>query len=189
MKRLSVVLILLFSFSLIFYSQTDGRKSKKKSRSNACKITGRVTYTKSHCGGVRLTEEQMNEMRTPRPLAGKKLYIKKGNTNTFDNTKIVAEVTADEKGEFTLELPPGEYLIVDEKKKDTAYYNQILKEYSKPTDMYSAADSVCMKTWYQTPELIFTVKKGQKIKPEVNFPNRCSWNTIPCAHYKGPLPP
>ena len=42
-----------------------------------------VTQTSSYCGGISPPPELISELQTPRPFAGKKIVIKKGDKNTF----------------------------------------------------------------------------------------------------------
>jgi hypothetical protein len=177
-----IILSVLFLFSS--FAQTDKKKRTKK-----CKVYGTVTSTGAHCGGVRLPNEQMKQLMTPKPISDKTVYIKKGTVNSFDNTAIIAEVKTDASGAFTVELPPGNYFLVDEKKKDRTFYDRVLNDHKTKTEYYSAVDTICLRSWYETPDVLFEVKKGKKSTVTVNYAGRCSWNSIPCVQYTGPLPP
>lgn len=147
-----------------------------------------ITRTSAYCGGARPTPEMIAELQTPKPFPAKNLYLKKGERNTF-TTKIIRAITSDNSGKVHLLLPPGKYFIVDELKKDTSYYNLLKRQYSSPTDQYSAIDMLCLKKWYEQPDLIFEIKSGDEvINLIVNFHKNCSWKEIPCIEFKGPLP-
>ena len=162
---------------------------KKEVQNEKYKVQGTATYTGAHCGGARLPDDMLQELMTPKPLSEKILYIRKGERNSLKDTSIVAEVKTNEGGEFVIELPPGKYFLVDYKKKDQTFYNSVRSGHKEKSDFYDAVDTLCLKTWYETPDATFEVVKGENNRVTVNYPNRCSWNKIPCVHYTGPLPP
>jgi hypothetical protein len=185
-------LILIFLFSACLGFSRDGLQQTSVSNtigSHSMPITIEilVTQTTSYCGGISPPPELIRELKTPRPLAGKKIVIKKGDKNTFDSAVLLA-VSSDSIGHVRVQLPYGKYLIVDEFKKDTSYFNQLLRIYSIPTSNYSAIQKECLQSWYEQPDLIFEIGGGTASALTVNFQKPCSWNEIPCLEFKGPLP-
>lgn len=151
-------------------------------------IQGKVMVREPYCGGAEISPEEMSQISQPRPLPGKKLFVRKGNKNNI-NEPVVTTFCADAAGNFTLHLPPGEYCIVDTLKHNKKYIEQIARKYKKASTYYSAADKNCLKNWLSTPDAIFTVKEGAENKVEVIYHRPCDWNTVPCIYYDGPLPP
>lgn len=154
---------------------------------NKVTVKGTVTFTQAYCGGAAPSQKLLDDLRTPRPLSGKKIYLRKGKMNQ-PSGPIVAEAITDEDGHFTFHLPNGSYYIVSDDKKDLTRYNQILETFSKTSDNYSAVDKSCLDKWINTPDLLFEVKdKDTTIHVSYFIP--CSWNSTPCVNYTGVLPP
>jgi len=146
-----------------------------------------VTQTTSYCGGVKPPDELLKEMETPKPLAEKKLYLKKGEKNTF-NSKVELEICSDSLGKIRIQIPPGKYFIVNEFKKDTDFYKIVLKKYKTGTKDYPAIDKLCLKKWYEQPDLFFEIMNEDLKNLTLNFNKECSWREIPCLQFKGQLP-
>jgi hypothetical protein len=171
----------IFCLALLSFGQ---KKSKKKVMQYP--VSGIITGTSAYCGGARPPDELLAQLGTPTPRPGKKVYIKKGEVNSF-NSKVVAELTTDTAGKFHVKLPPGKYLIVDEEKKDLSYYNKLFKEYKSQTESYEAVDTVCLKAWYLKPDFTFEVKNSEIKNISVNYRKECF--NLPCTRFRGPYPP
>lgn len=157
-------------------------------REKKVEINGQITSTRSHCGGMRPTEEMEKELRTPKPLSGKTIYFREGKENDWKKP-IVATATSDHAGNFSVKLKPGIYCIVDESKKDDKYYNELLKTYTIGTENYDPIDKSCLDELMLRGDKIIEVKKEGNIEFMINYHQNCSYNNIPCANYTGPLPP
>lgn len=177
-KFLNIIAIAFPFFILLFLSFTP--KSKFK-------VSGQITYTISRCGGAVPTPEQLKEMATPKPMKGKKYYVRKGQHNSI-TSPIVAELSLNDMGQYEIHLETGIYSVVSSEKKDKVFYNEMLKLYIKETEHYTAMDKKCLDQWLQTPDFIIEVK-GKDTTVNHNFQEPCSWNKVPCANYKGPFPP
>lgn len=178
---MKIFFISIFCFALLSFYQTPPKKKVKK-----ISVSGMVTGTSSYCGGARPPEFLLEQLRTPSPRPTKKIYIKKGEVNSF-NSKVLLELMTDTAGKFRTRLPPGKYLIVDEDKKDMTYYNKLLKEHKNKTQNYEAVDTVCLKEWYLKPDYIFEVKNTEVKNISVNYHKVCF--NLPCTYYRGPYPP
>jgi hypothetical protein len=141
----------------------------------------------SYCGGAVPTPEKLKEMETPKPMKGKKYFVRKGNLNSI-SSPIVAELSLNDMGQFETHLETGIYSVVSSEKKDKVFYNEMLKLYSKETEHYTVMDKKCLDQWLQTPDFTFEVK-GKDTLVNHNFQEPCSWKKVPCANYKGPFPP
>ncbi len=151
-------------------------------------VSGKVMQTSSYCGGAEISPEEQAALSKPKPLAGKKFFVRKGNKNNLKEP-VVATFVTDSSGAFMFYLPPGEYSIVDERKYDKKYVANIAKQYKKGSENYDAADLNCLKNWVNTPDMVFTVTGDGAKKIEVIYNRPCEWNTAPCINYRGPMPP
>lgn len=158
-----------------------------KPKPSKVNVEGKLTFTESYCQGMRPTEEILAEKKRQKPLVGKKLYIRKGKYNDI-TTPIIAEVITDSAGIFKLNLPKGEYCLVNENKKDNSFYMTIIKKHSKKTDFYGEVNKECLDEWLKTPDVIFEVGTT-KTSFSYNFHMPCEWARTPCTTYTGPLPP
>ena len=172
---LSVFCLVLFSF--------QQKESKKKTKQFP--VSGIITGTSAYCSGARPPAELLAQLAIPKPKPNKKIYIKKGEVNSFDS-KIFMELTTDTAGKFHAKLPAGKYLIVDEEKKDTAYYNKLLREHKTETKSFEAVDTVCLKEWFLKPDVTFEVKNAEVKNISVNYRKECF--NLPCTRFRGPYP-
>ena len=147
-----------------------------------------VTSTARFCGGIKPSPEMIRVIQTPRALVQKKLYIKRGDKNTF-KSEVILETCTDTLGKLKLLLPPGRYLIVDELKKDRIYYNSLIKRHLQATKEYSPIDRICLRNWFEQPDFVFEVTNSDSSLLTLNFQMPCSWDEIPCIQYYGPKPP
>jgi hypothetical protein len=136
------------------------------------------------CGGARPTPEQEENARTPKSLAGKRLYLKKGTVNSFD-LEIIDTIYSDEEGLVKLNLSPGNYFLVDDAKKDKAAYDSYIEEY-KNKQNYSPVNEDCYLSHFEQPDLAFKVPVDTTL--QLNYHKRCFYNAK-CSNYSGPYPP
>lgn len=178
---------ILFSLFILFSSAAICKKDKK-----TFMIQGQLTTTESWCGGMRPTPEIEKNLRIPKALPNTKIYIRKGTVND-PKSKIIQTVTSDANGNFSVKLPAGKYVIVDEKKKDRKYAEELLKKFEKETQNYSAIDKNCLEEWLKTPDFTFEIDANGTLKNmdtlKVNYHLPCSFRSVPCVQYRGPMPP
>lgn len=170
-----------FCMALLAFNPLQSQKKIKKYT-----VSGVITGTSGYCGGAAPSDEMLADLATPKPIANKKIYIKKGVINSL-NSKVLMTLTADSAGKFHTTLPPGKYIIVDENKKDRTYYNSLLKNHNKQTENFDAVDSVCLKEWFAKPDFIFEVKNAGILIPGINYHKECF--NLPCVQFRGPYPP
>lgn len=150
-------------------------------------VNGTVMRVRAYCGGAKMPEDRLKELKKPKPYTGKKLFVKKGKFND-PKKRAVLEFVSDSSGNFSFSLSPGVYCIVDEFKNDKSNYHKLLTQYKEATKNYSAISPDCLKEWFKTPELVFEVKAVGSDSLTITFHDKCPWNTVPCITYKGPLP-
>ncbi len=169
-KRI-VSLILCFA-SYIIIAQTKQKFT----------ISGKVRHSYAYYGGVEPSEEMLANQTKPRPYVGKTFYIRKGKVNNV-KAKIILSFKADTAGNFSFELPPGIYSIIQEpqvKKLNIKFYkNQNIE-----------ADSNCLKNWWEKPYYILEIKDKSISGLDFKFHHPCFISDdIPCLNYIGPMPP
>lgn len=148
-------------------------------------VSGTVTKTHSYCGGARPNDEILAQLGVPKPIGNKKIYIKKGEINSF-GSKTILTLTTDSIGNFHARLRPGKYLIVDSTRNDLTHYNTLLKTYKEQTKDHEPIDTVCLKEWYLKPDCVFEVAGAELKNISVNYLKPCP-EYIPCCMYRGRL--
>ena len=143
------------------------------------KVSGTVTATYSYCGGARPSEEMLAELKRPKPMAEKKLFIKTGNSNSKNNQALKSFIT-DADGHFTIELEKGLYCIVEENK--SAGFKIPVADADHKWDMD------CLTKAYEQCDYQLNISSKPTDTITINFSIPCEWNK-PCVQYTGPLPP
>jgi hypothetical protein len=172
--------IALFVFSLVLMSHFPGAEKLN--------VTGTVMRQGVWCKGVEPDPEEWKAVTTPKPWANKKLFVKKGKVNDFA-VPVLMEFTTDKDGKFTLDLPAGDYCIVDEFKVKKGNYKMLRSQFSKSKDTDEAAVKECLDIYFKTPDLVFTVTANGKNELELLYKDRCGWEGPPCSPYPGDPPP
>lgn len=144
-------------------------------------ISGTTTGTSSYWGGTPPTRELLERLATPKPLPHVPVYVRRGDTNLVKN-EILALCTSDASGNFSFQLPAGQYCIVLGKKVTADIY-----QYSS---QYLIVDTDCLEKWKATCDHAIQVKdqaiSGLNINIHSNgFPGG---HAIPCTYWNGPLP-
>lgn len=186
MRILVIITLLLFSCSNS--KKAGDQNSSQTTVENGLEVKILLTTTGAYCGGVEPSQEQLEEIRTPKPYANKKVYLRKGNEN--DVSKPVDFVLeSDSLGVIKTHLPEGTYSIVFEDKSTQEKKDQLIKKYGEKTDQRSAIDQECLDKHFLKPEAVLKVQAGQKNEVTVNKQVQCPWGSVPCSRYTGPLPP
>lgn len=148
----------------------------------------RLTKTGSYCGGAAPPQAMLDELATPKPLSGVQFYIRKGTTNKTSDP-VIADGTTLASGIISLDLEEGDYFLVFINKVSDRYYNEIYEKFKNGDANHAIIDKACLDKWLSTPDLAFTVKNDAANIFMLNVNEPCPWNEIPCAEYRGPLPP
>jgi hypothetical protein len=149
-------------------------------------ISGSVTATHRHCGGMAPTEELLQELATPHPLPGKKFYLVQGDVNRSGREIILTFVT-DAAGNFSFKVAPGRYAVLLEEQ----IQDPNPEKYKSPTQ---EIDETCYRKWWARPyyllEIPVTTKPATIKGLNFNFQKRCFIESdVPCLTYTGPAPP
>lgn len=145
-------------------------------------VSGLVTQTDSHCGGVAPTDEMEKRLATPHAFPGKKFHVIKGDTNTTAH-EIVLSFATGEDGNFSFQLLPGTYsILVDEQATPP--------DAKKYRTEFISLDEACYDKWWAKPYHLLEVKTADLTGLKFHFHHRCFLtNDIPCLRYTGPYPP
>lgn len=184
-KQIIYVLILLcFAGNSISQTKASPSKKRKKCFFKQTKyiVSGKVTQTFTYCGGAMPTQEILDKLATPIPFPKKNFYIRKGNMNT-EKAAIIMEFMTDENGNFSLQLAPGIYSIIQEAQAKPLNLKDYLKENIK-------VDDDCLKAWWAKPYYLLEIKNDDITELNFTFHHPCFISgEIPCMRYTGPMPP
>jgi hypothetical protein len=176
MRNLSLTVTLLIitcSFSSLMCA-TSKQKGKIKFH-----VAGSIMQTASYCGGAQPSQEILDSFNTPRGIPFEKLFIKEGLTNG-ESSNIVDTVIANANGNFSIDLPRGNYCFVEEWKSGA------FKLPLKSKDQ--TIDSSCYKNLYNTCDFQLNIENKDVENIKIIFHRKCSFNQ-PCIPFHGSLPP
>lgn len=178
MARLKIVLLFAWLISSFCFAQTNKKKAE-----NVFTISGKVSQTFAYCGGSAPSKEMLDDLKKAQPYAGKFFYVRKGSVNTLKQ-RVILSFKADTNGNFSFQLPPGIYSIIQQEQLNKI--NE--KEYNKKG--YIQTDMKCLKDWWVKPYYVLEIKDKNVTDLHFKFYHPCFVPTdIPCMQYIGPMPP
>lgn len=122
-------------------------------------------------------------LRQANPLAGQ--------DQALNDTKrpIIDSIFTDDAGQGFLTLPQGSYILLDKDRVSNRRYRTLLREYAKGKTNYTPIDTACLRKWLSGPFDVLTITAGDTTHVTRSLTGKCSWNSVPCTRYSGPLPP
>jgi len=150
--------------------------------------SGTVTETREYCGGANPSDEILEALRRPQPLAHHKLYVRRGSKNALANP-ILLEFSTDAEGKFQIELLEGEYCLIEEGKKGALKIPDFTEENRKlaqdaPSAMpYKLTSPKCLSDWWRTCDKVLRIGKQPVTGIKIEFHRGCR---PPCVE-GGPL--
>lgn len=141
-------------------------------------ISGTVYEIHQYCGGANPSEEILEAVRRPRPLANYELYVRAGSANALASL-VVLKFSSDANGNFQIELPQGEYCVIEAGKKDALKTPDFTEENRKlaktdPTAIpYSLTSPKCLTEWWQTCDKALRVGKENQTGVKIEFHHGC----------------
>ncbi len=179
----NLIIVFTFLFSLSCSAQKSGSTKTGGVKPLRVTVTGKLMQTQSYCGGIQPNQETLDDLQKPTPYAGKVFYVRKGKVNST-KTEVITSFTVDAKGEFSFQITPGTYSIIQAKQ---------LKLLTR-TDLKSTetiqVDAKCMKEWWVKPYYLLEVKTSNITIPDWSIHHPCFvLGDIPCVSYTGPMPP
>jgi hypothetical protein len=136
-------------------------------------ISGKVSQTSSYCGGAPPSKEMLEEFARPEPYSGKTFHVLKPKSKTS-----LLKFTSDAQGNFSFSLPTGTYTIVLSEQLDKNSVNKYRK------DPEYIVDETCLKTWWNKPYYVLTVKNKDVKGLAFEFHHPCSYPVdIPCVQH------
>ena len=151
------------------------------------RVSGNITYSSDYCGGAYPSEAMLLQLANPTPYSGKVLFIRRTKTNDLSQP-ILYTLISDSLGNFSIDLPPGNYCLIDEFRKDRAIFEKV---YSKDSTNYlRVPDPQCLDDWFNSCLYGFTVSDYSISTIQINIHRTCFRpEGIPCISYTGPMPP
>ena len=193
-KYILALPLAIFVLTTIVFSQSvpatacKGKNKKTHSLPGSAKllkeytVSGKVTQTSPYCGGARPPKELLDRLATPVAYPNKKFYIRQGKVNSV-KAKVIKSFTTDSAGEFSVQLAPGTYSIIQEEQ----LHKIKAVDYTKK---YQVVDNKCLQEWWVKPYYLLEVKDNDIRQLNFNFHHRCYIaGDIPCITYTGPLHP
>jgi hypothetical protein len=179
---------LLLFFSLFFFACSVSNTKNNSLQKNYCDVLIDVTSTSSYCGGAHPSDELLEQLRTPTPIANLEIFIREGEINDLKKP-IIFQGKSDANGKVNCKLPRGNFVIVFKEKSDEKYYNSLLENFNEDTQYRSKIDVKCLNEYIQKPDLKIEVGVNSTLRFSINKHQECSWSSVPCSAYQGPLPP
>ena len=118
----------------------------------------------------------LQELKSPKPFEGKKLYIKKCKKNSLRRT-VIKEVTADSSGSFYISLPAGTYCIVEE-------YKTIKLQGVPP----SGPKNKCLEKQWSCCDYLLKLPEEKNQIININYHHYCEGQS-PCEKQNGEFTP
>ena len=152
-----------------------------KGESNAARrvtISGTVYEIHQYCGGANPSEEILEAVRRPRPLANYELYVRAGPANALASP-VVLKFSSDANGNFQIALPEGDYCIIEASKKvalkvpDFTEENRKLAKTDPTAIPYSLTSPKCLTEWWQTCDKALRVGKENQTGVKIEFQRGC----------------
>ena len=175
-----MVIKLILAFA-IFSLSSCGILSKKESGLIEVQLLG--TVHKPYCGGAKPSPDV--EKGYYESMKFEKFHVLKGTAFTGDN-ELVKKIELDEAGKATLNLEPGDYLLVHADK--FLSIDEFMAENGPVQPVhYNVKDKSCFQEWMKNPDLTFKVSSDTIIEMRVKA--KCWVGTNPCIEYVGPPAP
>ncbi len=172
MKNFAVLLSFLLYTHLVF--------AQKKGGAKLVLIQGQITQTADYCGGAQPSEEMLEAMAKPRPLANKEIIIKIGPKNKA-GSPVFKKIVADNEGKFSIYLKMNVVYCFIEDWKAKPFKVPMNTEYVK-------WDAACLYERYLTADYVLKVQNKGNAPVKINFHTPCFFHPY-CGTYSGPLPP
>ena len=167
--------------ALLALSASGARAGAKKTN----RVAGRAVLEASVCGGgAAITQEQIDRLPPPRPIAGREFLVVTGES--ISAQRPVARFTTGVDGTFLTRLPAGTWCIFEAGRR-------MVDEPPGPAAPPSAGldpagvDRPCLAQEQRRCDLVLAVKSEVR-EARIVFTERCPqpW-AQPCYH--GPMPP
>ena len=150
-------------------------------------LSGNITYTSDYCGGAYPSNNMLQRLATPAPYPGKVFYIRQAERNDM-NSPILYTIVTDSTGHYSINLPPGNYCMIDEFRKDTAFIADVYKV--DPYNYLQVNDKKCLEDWFNSCFYGFSIKDSNFVHADFNIHRSCFRpEGVPCISYIGPMPP
>ena len=156
-------------------SQAEDAKNPKTFR-----LSGKVVYTRSYCGGAPPSHETMEELQKPIPLANFEMHARPGNVND-QAIKVAYTTRTDKEGNYHFDLPPGEWCIITGEK--AVNFGIAMNDPNR------LVDQECIEKWAKSCDANIVITNGNKVANEILLHKSCFVGFQPCTQWTGQVPP
>ncbi len=150
-----------------------GQQGRKKP-ARRWKISGKVVQTSEYCGGANPSGEILEALRKEKPFPNKQLFVRTGTVNKVAKP-ILQSFTTDAEGHFEISLPPGDYCVIEEHKKNQLKIPDFTKENEKlpASDAYRLTSEDCLRVWWKACDKTLRVKRASLKGVVIRFHLEC----------------
>ena len=146
-------------------------------------ITITIKEHRPYCGGAPPPKEIEGGFISS--LIDQEFYIKKGIIHNQE-VPVLAKMTTDSTGRFSIGLDTGLYLLIfPEKQTDFEEFYQLL---SKEGNMLKPGPIDCFRAWWKRPDATFQIT-DTTLNIECIIRSTCHAEFNPCMYYTGPKRP
>ncbi|MCB0665113.1 MAG: hypothetical protein KDC80_04790 [Saprospiraceae bacterium] len=146
-------------------------------------VTFIIKEHRPYCGGAPPHKEIEGGFRTI--LVNRPFFVKKEVVNQ-GQVPVLAKVTTDSEGRFSLKMDTGQYQLIFPEKQSS--FEEFYQSQSKESRMLKAGPRDCFLSWWQKPEAVVQVTDTTTIV-ECILSSTCYSGFNPCMYYTGPKPP
>ena len=166
---------LLLAFTLIAPLFFQG---PEKGASTLFTISGNVSSTMSYTKGTPPTQADIELYYTAHPERNIAVVLKSGKAGNQE-AKILAQTLTDSLGNYSFQVPPGDYCVVLQARID----------YQRPQNLrpYVTFDAECYEAWIKGCDREIEVIDRDISKMDIGI-NYGGFDNGPCTRYNGPLP-
>lgn len=181
-----------FYVLLIVTSLLACSSSQKAANQAATEPTYAFTLTLqvkgAFCGGAAPDHELLTEIQRAKPYANAKVFLRAGTLNEWGRPADL-ELISNQEGIAKGRLPVGDYAVVFEDKSGQEAFDVLMERYGEETQSYGAIDETCLRNHFIRPAALLKVTPDGSNELTLIYQEKCSWQKVPCAAYKGNLPP
>jgi hypothetical protein len=147
------------------------------------RVAGKVVMTASICsGGVAVTQEMIDRLPPPQPIAGREFLVVAGER--ISAARPAARFTSRPDGTFATRLPPGTWCFFEAGRRPS---DERAPQATPIAPVVPSVDANCLAAEKLRCDLVLPVKADVS-QARITFAERCpqQW-AQPC--YRGPMPP
>lgn len=187
MMKLIVIILLSVCFGLNSCDNIRKAKNSSAESNQQYQVNVMTTKTEANCNGAKPNDEANNVRSKNQILSNAKVYVRKGEFNDYE-TEATSSFTTNIDGKAIINLPEGKYVFVFEHKSNNEAFNELVKNAENDSN-FDEVNEDCLDRYFKRPDGKIEISGDKEYNLELNRHFKCDWDKIPCARYKGKLPP